>query len=1274
MSSSLQKIISSEYTVEKEIKRSNRGSVSLVRNRISKQRFIYREFAGESEVYYKLLEIESPYLPRIEAVEEEDGVVFVLEEYIQGDTLAFLLEYGSLPEDQAKHIMVQLCDALEVLHECGIVHRDIKPENVILRGDEAVLIDFDASRVQKLEKDTDTRTMGTAGYAAPEQYGLAQTDDRSDIYALGVLLNEMLIRQHPSKRLAEGNYLPIISKCLEINVDRRYTSVGKLRDALEESGEPQPEERPGRRGVLWLTCGLLVAGLLLLGVLLLPKLWGDHEVVVDGDGDNVSVENADADSLHSTDGILPADGLLSAEHELTEADLYDLSQGEPFANGTSAAVPFELNGNTYYMAVGQQGETYPNASGYVGTPINGDATRKMVFDISFYTKIKGEEYIRIEDAEILDEIRVAFGESLSLEMKALDYAGVHIPVTKVFPAIYQNTEEVDDAPCIYALMGHDHAGLYVITARGTIDGQELTTHYTLQWSPQIETIIQCDPDSEVDVITQINTQLASLKPDPYKQSTTTILIPAGEYHGYILVPESTNGIDILLQGVERVGGNSPTTVIHGGVIVENNNTYLFDIRFLGAGSEKEIWEDPNVAAYGQRNYAVSGDAQCTVRDCVFEDYHVALDGTDAIKTGTGNAFYRNDTAIYLNGDVHLNGQLCDNYFEENQVAMDFVHIPADYPMTALELQGNNFLDNEVDIRNTTGREISLTECTFEETGENGAVIARECRYVETVELMPEGELEQNDNEVPADDDPANQDETIAGEKLADGETTQDVIRPKELPGVLTDGVPVEEPVELTIAKMSIGDNTELHQVTSEKLNNGYMRFTMVFTAPKGVSTCVYDPPDGIRVKIFPGLTEGNRSMKQFDLPMEKLATVAELCLNFWNHDFSDRFYLDIRSLDLTPVQTEAGQTQAGQTQGDATGQKPSTESSLPKFPVVRVGDNRYTSLAEAMEAANFGDTVTLIDDVKDAGEVTLKAGVTLDGCGFTISGKSMIKTASAGRMIVKNVNFKDITGMKAWAGAIDARGITSEADLIITGCTFDNTTWYSICVYTNGDQANPPSITIANNIFTDSDQKTKDEVTGKATCMTHIYLATLRQGNNLVPVPINLTIKNNQMYGDSSVNLQFYTAEGSQIKIAKNYLEDQESIRMTLSEDGTEATHYQSLHLIESFYNEDFSEVSYPEVVTSKGLYTCGVFYDSLTQVPWEDMLITETIYLMRDITIEEEVNVVGTLMPMGHTITLLPGGSITHEKELPEIVAGEGYALQKAEENGVYRYWVDEE
>ena len=224
--------IGAEYKTVKTIKTSERGCVSLLQNIQNGTRLIFRHYRGNGEVYRKLLGVSCRNLPQVMEVAESGGMVAVLEEYIQGDSLAYLLEGALFTPAEAREITLQLCNALWVLHAMGAVHRDIKPENVIVRGSKAVLIDFDASRFFKSERSTDTQVLGTTGYAAPEQYGIAQTDGRADIYSLGVLLNIMLTGKHPSKELASGKLGRIVQKCTMVNPKKRYKSVLYLMEAL----------------------------------------------------------------------------------------------------------------------------------------------------------------------------------------------------------------------------------------------------------------------------------------------------------------------------------------------------------------------------------------------------------------------------------------------------------------------------------------------------------------------------------------------------------------------------------------------------------------------------------------------------------------------------------------------------------------------------------------------------------------------------------------------------------------------------------------------------------------------------------------------------------------------------------------------------------------------------------------------------------------------------------------------------------------------------------
>ncbi len=160
---SLLEAVRNEYDTVRLIKKSERGQVSLVRHRESGTRYIFRHFYGSSEVYERLLTVSCSNLPQIMDVGEKDGQTVLLEEYIQGDTLGEILKGGLLATAEAKRITRQLCSALWVLHSMGVVHRDVKPDNVIIRGQEAVLIDFDACRICKA---TRTETIPVAGHKA----------------------------------------------------------------------------------------------------------------------------------------------------------------------------------------------------------------------------------------------------------------------------------------------------------------------------------------------------------------------------------------------------------------------------------------------------------------------------------------------------------------------------------------------------------------------------------------------------------------------------------------------------------------------------------------------------------------------------------------------------------------------------------------------------------------------------------------------------------------------------------------------------------------------------------------------------------------------------------------------------------------------------------------------------------------------------------------------------------------------------------------------------
>ena len=228
----LSEILQKEYEVIRLMKESSRGSIRLIRHKASGRKFVLRRFLGNAGVYRKLLNFSCENLPRIYEVAEKNGENLVLEEFIDGDTLGFLLQDTLFTEKETRQIVMQVCRALWSIHSLGAVHRDVKPENIILRGSDAILIDFDAARIHNAENDGDTQILGTAGFAAPEQYGISQSDIRTDIYALGIVINIMLTGRHPSKKLAKGHLGRIVSRCTHINPHKRYRDVLHLMRVL----------------------------------------------------------------------------------------------------------------------------------------------------------------------------------------------------------------------------------------------------------------------------------------------------------------------------------------------------------------------------------------------------------------------------------------------------------------------------------------------------------------------------------------------------------------------------------------------------------------------------------------------------------------------------------------------------------------------------------------------------------------------------------------------------------------------------------------------------------------------------------------------------------------------------------------------------------------------------------------------------------------------------------------------------------------------------------
>lgn len=184
--------------------------------------FVRKNTHVDSMLAEKLTGISCPRIVKFIEFGEDDEGEYVIEEYIEGTSAA---ERTFTPK-QAVKALIGLCDALEALHSAKIVHRDIKPSNIIVTPDGDIkLIDFDASRIEKIVKDKDTQILGTEGFAPPEQFGFSQTDSRSDIYSFGVTMNIILGEN-------SAPFAKIIKKCKALDPNDRYDSISKVKAAI----------------------------------------------------------------------------------------------------------------------------------------------------------------------------------------------------------------------------------------------------------------------------------------------------------------------------------------------------------------------------------------------------------------------------------------------------------------------------------------------------------------------------------------------------------------------------------------------------------------------------------------------------------------------------------------------------------------------------------------------------------------------------------------------------------------------------------------------------------------------------------------------------------------------------------------------------------------------------------------------------------------------------------------------------------------------------------
>jgi serine/threonine protein kinase len=267
-------------------------------DRVVSQEFVSR-FLREAKAIGR---ISHPNIVTVYDVGQDHGTIYIAMEYLEGRPLNEVIKSQTLPTTEALKLCTQVAEALHYAHSKGITHRDIKPSNIILTPDNRTkLTDFGIARIEDPETAQMTQAgdiLGTPVYMAPEQVLGQQADGRTDLYALGVILYEMLVGKRPfgggniaaifrsithdppqdpmragavdDRRLAD-----LILKCLAKDRARRFQSGAAMADALKQcldtGDHPFPESRHqtepsgSKRSTIVavaLVCGCLAAGLL----------------------------------------------------------------------------------------------------------------------------------------------------------------------------------------------------------------------------------------------------------------------------------------------------------------------------------------------------------------------------------------------------------------------------------------------------------------------------------------------------------------------------------------------------------------------------------------------------------------------------------------------------------------------------------------------------------------------------------------------------------------------------------------------------------------------------------------------------------------------------------------------------------------------------------------------------------------------------------------------------------------------------------------------------
>jgi len=254
----------SNYRVIKLLGKGSMGNVYLVERVKDDKKFVVKELIFTKalgieektarEIFFReagfMGKFEHAGIPKIYGVFSQDGKDYLIMDYIEGKSLEDIISSEKkIPREKAVRWTIELADILDYLHNSfhtPIVYRDLKPSNIIITPDNnATLVDFGIARYYNPDKNTDTFSYGSPGYAAPEQYkGRGQSSPLTDVFGLGVILFQMLTLYDPTlkpftfppadelNRTISHELKAIITRAIQLDPLQRFISMQEFKEAL----------------------------------------------------------------------------------------------------------------------------------------------------------------------------------------------------------------------------------------------------------------------------------------------------------------------------------------------------------------------------------------------------------------------------------------------------------------------------------------------------------------------------------------------------------------------------------------------------------------------------------------------------------------------------------------------------------------------------------------------------------------------------------------------------------------------------------------------------------------------------------------------------------------------------------------------------------------------------------------------------------------------------------------------------------------------------------